>query len=94
MGINREYFQKVTSDMLELVTKKNSDYGGKIDNISLTGLTGISVRLLDKAVRLYSLQGNEQRKVLEESIKDTLIDIANYAVIGIMLLDNKWNQEK
>lgn len=84
---------KITSEMVEILTKKNSDYAGTIDNISLTGLNGISVRILDKAVRSHSLiNSGKETQIKEEALRDTLLDLANYCLIGIMLLDGTWNK--
>jgi hypothetical protein len=87
-------FNKITAEMASILRKKNSDYGGTVDNISITGLPGISVRILDKAMRFYNLTKTQenQQQVKEESIRDTLIDLANYCVIGVMLLDGTWNK--
>lgn len=84
---------KITSQMIEILTKKNKDYAGTIDNISLTGLNGVSVRILDKAVRAHSLiNSGKESEIKEESLRDTLIDLANYCIIGTMLLDGTWNK--
>jgi cytochrome c biogenesis factor len=92
--MNELEFNRITAEMAAILRRKNSDYGGTVDNISITGLTGISVRVLDKAMRLYNLTKSQesQQQVKEESIRDTLIDLANYCVIGVMLLDGTWNK--
>ena len=45
--------------------------------------------MLDKMNRIVSLVTKDQQKVNDESIRDTLIDIANYAVMTIMEIDKK-----
>lgn len=91
--MNEIEFNKITSEMASILRKKNSDYGGLVDNISITGLLGVSVRSLDKAVRFYNLvKTQKEQAVKEESIRDTLIDLANYCIIGVMLIDGTWNK--
>ena len=91
--MNEIEFNKIISEMGNILRKKNSDYGGTIDNISITGLLGVSVRSLDKAVRFYNLvKTQKEQAVKEESIRDTLIDLANYCIIGVMLIDGTWNK--
>lgn len=87
MGIMRE--------CTELGMRKNHDYSGaaNIDNIALTGVDGISVRLLDKVCRLRSLT-QVQSKVKDESMEDTLKDIINYAGYGLLLLRGEWGDEE
>lgn len=78
----------------ELMYKKNNDYtGNNVDNISITGVHGIAVRLLDKVSRLYNLSKDGNQKVLDESIRDTLLDIMNYGNIGVQLLDGTWTEK-
>ena len=89
--MNTNKYSQVVSEALELAVRKNADYSGsKIDNISLTGVNGISVRLLDKVSRAYNLSSGSERKIKEESIRDTFIDIINYAVFAVMMIDNEW----
>lgn len=52
------------------------------------GLIALAIRLSDKLSRLKQLSKTEQQ-VMDESIQDTLIDISNYADMGIMWLRNK-----
>jgi len=86
-----KYIDAIFKEGHDLMINKNSDYSGnRIDNISITGIEGISVRLLDKVSRLYNLTHNKQQFVKDESIRDTLIDIMNYANIGIQLVDGVW----
>ena len=75
------------------------DYG--LGNISLGGdleneddvnyaLQGIQIRINDKINRLKNLLKNGKSYVENESIEDTLIDISNYGIIGLLLGRKKW----
>lgn len=73
---------------IKLLDKKQQDYGS--ENISLSGETGIQVRLQDKVCRLKNLLENNSSAPQNESIYDTYQDIANYGIIGDMLKRGEW----
>jgi len=75
----------VQSEARSLFRKKNTDYG---DAFATYGTVGILVRLGDKIHRLQSITSNGINLVEDEKIRDTLLDLHNYAAMGIMLLDN------
>ena len=79
-------FEGITSEMLETYTKKNSDYGGSFDkSMNEFGLISAVIRMSDKIERLKSLV-KQDAKVKEESIEDTLYDLASYAVMTLINL--------
>ena len=84
-------FESITKEMLELYKIKNKNYGNSFSKqFEEYGLTSVCIRLEDKLNRLKSL--NKQGKdanVGDESIKDTLIDTAVYAVLAILEIDKK-----
>ncbi len=73
--------QDIQAEALELFTRKNQDYG---DAFATYGLIGVLIRIEDKIRRALSLQHN-QNHLVDESIRDTLLDLHNYAAMGIML---------
>jgi len=86
-----EALKKLQKERLDLGLRKSRDYSGKIDNIGLTGIEGISIRIFDKACRLLNLAKNpKKRLVKDETLIDTLKDLANYADYGVLLLRNQW----
>ena len=77
--------------MLEIAEAKNHDYGGKDSNPfanfmavehlgAASAEAGITVRMTDNLSRIITLL-NKGAKVTDESITDTLLDLANYALI-------------
>lgn len=80
MGLNETY------------KKKNSDYG---DSFSQTfqklGVISAVTRISDKYNRLVSLctKPEEERKVKDESITDTLLDLANYCLMTVIELQEQ-----
>lgn len=80
---------KVQNESLQLFKKKNSDYGNAF---ATYGTIGVIVRMGDKIQRLISVSNNGVNLVNTESLRDTLIDLHNYAAMGIMLIDEKKNE--
>jgi len=82
-----------TDGLAELLIKKQKDYGPK--NISLAPggpLNGLRVRMFDKLARINNLVETGVTPE-NESLRDSFMDIANYAIIAMMVLDNKWDKE-
>ena len=75
---------QVQQNALELFKKKNADYG---DAFSKFGVIGVLMRIEDKIQRSVSISKNGITHVDDEKIRDTLIDLHNYAAMAIMLLD-------
>jgi len=76
----------VQSEALELFKKKNTDYG---DAFATYGSVGVIVRMGDKIQRLVSVSNKGVSLVDNENLRDTLIDLHNYAAMAVMLLDEK-----
>jgi hypothetical protein len=79
-----QQMQAVQSEALELFTRKNADYG---DAFAEYGVIGVLVRIQDKLQRSVSITKNGVNLVKNEGIRDTLIDLHNYAAMALMLLD-------
>ena len=74
-------------ELNELYARKNHDYGDSFHtSYQKWGLPMAAIRLGDKFQRFETLIRTEQR-VQDESIRDTLIDLANYALMTVMELD-------
>jgi hypothetical protein len=74
----------VQSEALELFRRKNVDYG---DAFAKYGVIGVLMRIEDKLQRSMSITKNGVNLVSDEGIRDTLIDLHNYAAMALMLLD-------
>ena len=79
-----EQMKKIQEEALELFTKKNIDYG---DAFATYGVIGVLMRIEDKLKRSMSITKNGVNLVSDEGIRDTLIDLHNYAAMALMLLD-------
>jgi len=81
--------QQIQAEALELFTRKNKDYG---DAFATFGLIGVLIRIEDKIKRALTIQQN-QITLVDESIRDTLIDLHNYAAMALMLKDESIKDE-
>lgn len=75
--------------------RKNHDYGDSFhDTFVEEGMAMARIRLSDKLNRFKKLSnaGSEQ-KVNDESIRDTLLDLANYAIMTVMEMDIQVEEE-
>jgi hypothetical protein len=79
-----EQMIKVQTEALNLFRKKNQDYGDAFANY---GTVGVLVRLSDKISRAVSISNTSVTLINDESLRDTLIDLHNYAAMAIMLMD-------
>ena len=95
------YHKKVCENLQKIVEKKNNDYAGsEIDNDAFKNFkmveqfgicsaeAGVLVRMTDKLARISTFVKDGQLKVKDESVKDTLDDLANYAIILRAIIDD------
>ena len=82
-----ERHKQICDNLNEIYIKKNHDYGDSVhDTYVKYGLTSFLVRMEDKLNRARTLSQKEA-KVEDEQITDTLLDLANYAILAILELD-------
>jgi hypothetical protein len=77
------HMKQIQAEGLELFIKKNADYGNSYKQY---GLIGVLVRLQDKINRCLNITKNGIH-VQDESLRDTLIDLHNYAAMALMESD-------
>lgn len=80
---------KAICDQLNIIyEQKNHDYGDSFHQTFLEeGLAMSRIRLGDKLSRFKTLTRSNEQKVTDESIRDTLLDLANYAIMTVLELD-------
>lgn len=84
---NVEKHKEICNYLNDLYAKKNHDYGDSVHDTFLKyGLTSFLVRMEDKLNRARTLSQKEAL-VNDEKIRDTLLDLANYAIISVIELD-------
>lgn len=81
-------WQEEADRIHRLFVKKQHDYGPL--NIGFLGVQGVFVRMFDKVLRLKTLVWDNREPQVDETVEDTLMDIADYAIIGLLLLRGEW----
>ena len=77
--------KKICDELNSLYTKKNHDYGDAFHlSFIEEGMAMPRIRLGDKFNRFKTLSRGDKQEVNDESIRDTLIDLANYAIMTIL----------
>ena len=77
----------------ELLLAKHRDYGPRnIADAPGGAINGLRVRMHDKMARINHLVDNKQEAV-NEPLRDSFMDLANYAMIGLLVVDGKWPKD-
>ena len=85
----------ICDELNKLYEKKNHDYGDSFHQTFVEeGLAMTRIRLGDKFSRFKTLSrltnsDSDERQVTDESIRDTLMDLANYAIMTILEMDGE-----
>ena len=103
MNITRElhletHIDNTVNELSQLLISKHRDYGPK--NISQApggAINGLRVRMHDKLARINNLvEYMEDTKGFQpqhESLEDSFKDMANYAIIGLLVLRGQWDSK-
>ena len=88
---DKEIHEKMCTEIHHMFTEKNKRYGNSFsEQFSEFGILSLIIRLNDKLNRLKTLTKNpEIGATVDESIEDTLKDLANYAIMGLVELHKK-----
>ena len=86
-------FKEYTDKLADVLYKKNQDYGNSFDKtVNKIGHRVLLVRVMDKCDRIENLILNdEKKKVTDESLKDTFLDLAGYSILGLKYLKEHEN---
>ena len=81
--------ETILHQLLETFKEKNADYGNSFEKVRTKYnkyFPVILIRLSDKFERISSLLLKQStQKVSDESVEDTLLDLANYAIMEVAL---------
>lgn len=87
-------FKEITDKMFETFKAKNHDYGSSFSNLfKECGMTYAYGHMAEKLERVKSLMKDEA-KVNGEGMKDSLLDLANYAILTVMEIDKNEKEQK
>lgn len=77
--------KSIQAECVKIFEKKNADYG---DAFATHGVVGVLVRINDKLSRFTNITKNGiEINVSDETLKDTLMDLHNYAAMAIMCIE-------
>jgi len=89
-----ELHKEILDYLHDLYIKKNTDYGNSVhDTFERYGLVSFLVRIEDKLNRARTLS-KQEANVNDEKIEDTLLDLANYAILAVMELRQQGEDTK
>ena len=89
-------FHELVKQMSELHSKKNHDYAGEekplnnlreVEGMGIPAWVGVGVRISDKYTRMKNFIKNRKFEFKEESFKDTMLDMAVYDLLCIILFE-------
>ena len=88
-----EKHQEILNQIHTLYINKNHDYGDSVhDTYEKYGLVSFLVRLEDKLNRARTLYQKNEIKVTDEKLEDTLLDLANYAILAVLEMKKEKGQ--
>ena len=86
-------FKEFTDQLAETLLEKNQAYGDSFSkSVNMYGLSVIGVRLSDKYNRIEHLITNHELKENDESLEDTLLDMAGYSILALKYLKEHKNE--
>lgn len=87
---NVERHKAICDELNQMYERKNHDYGDSFHQSFLEeGMAMPRIRLGDKFNRFKTLSAGTAQKVSDESIRDTLLDLANYAIMTVLEIEKK-----
>lgn len=91
-------FHELVQEMSRLHSKKNHDYAGiekplnnlkEVEGMGISAWIGVGVRISDKYTRMKNFIKNRKFEFKAESFKDTMMDMAVYALLCIILFEEE-----
>ena len=85
-----EQHKKMCDDLHDLYVQKNTAYGDSFgETYKKLGIISAVTRISDKYNRLVNLATHRDVNCGDESLRDTLVDLSNYAIMTAMEIDNE-----
>ena len=92
---NVKIHRDILNEIHNLYIRKNHDYGDSFHILyEEEGMAAVRIRLGDKLNRFKTLTKGAEQLVADEGVRDTLIDLANYAIMGIIEMDRVAQEEQ
>lgn len=86
-------FLEYTNHLADVLNQKNLAYGDSFSkSLDEDGLLVLKIRLGDKFNRISSLIKRDELKENDESLEDTLLDMAGYSILALKYLKEHKNE--
>ena len=86
--------KEIVGELNRVYEQKNTDYGDSFaESVREFGIVAALTRISDKYNRFKRLALGNRNLVGDESIKDTLLDMANYCIMLSMILEQEQEEE-
>ena len=86
--------RKTYKKLEKILLSKHRDYGPKnISNAPGGAMNGLRVRIHDKIARINNIIDSGNNKPQYEPLEDSFIDLANYAIIALLVLNGEWDKK-
>lgn len=83
----------VYDELMSILLKKHKDYGPRnIADAPGGPINGLRVRIHDKVARINNLIDTGSNQPEYESMEDSFKDLANYAIIALLVMRDKWDK--
>lgn len=90
MSNDHKLHSKILEEIHDTYLRKNADYGNSFgEQFQEHGILSLIIRLDDKLRRLKQLYKNKAQ-VKDESVRDTILDLSNYGIMGVMEIDKSY----
>lgn len=85
-----EHIKGMCDFLAKTLTEKNRDYDNSFEQtIKDYGLITIPITLEHKMRRISNIIKKNRKKLINESLEDSLLDLAGYAILSVIILDNR-----
>ena len=84
-----ELYNSMSAQALDLMQKKNNDYGEAWRDMRSTSITDL---ILVKLLRIKQIEENDGQTIVSEGLDSNYLDILNYAVFALIKMSEKENQ--
>lgn len=83
-----DLYDKFTDEAFELMKAKNHDYGEVWRDMRIPSITDL---IMQKLYRIKKIEDNGGRTIVSEGLSANFLDMANYAIFSLILLEEKSN---
>lgn len=88
-----EIHKKICEQLHETYQRKNTDYGSSFEKTRNMFENAFLIRAYDKLHRIETILGGKKPLVVDESLVDTILDLANYCIMEVVEMSSHQNEK-